>query len=249
MPDGEVLEIREGTRLSFVLPRVAPDPHEFESELTAWCGSGTGKTSLVAHLVATILKASAYYPPREAVLFALTSHDSGKTWALPSTWRTCDSCVGGRDLEASLADFQRSRRFLPLHRNPLLTTCHDLLYEREPLSPFDPVPQVDCLFEDGPPPFSSCAAHPCALSPILLVRKVHPDHQEMLVQLLNRVIRIIRLVRKLMATHLRRLSHVPTFGLLMMAAMLRYGHRHDSDDDLHSPLRRCMITAGGATSI
>nr|BFE82366.1 hypothetical protein GCM10020093_049670 [Planobispora longispora] len=67
----------------------------------------------------------------------------------------------------------------------------------------------------------------------------------MLVRLLNRVLRIIRLMLRLVATRLKRLTHVPAFGLAVMAAMLRYGHRHDSDEDFRLPLRRASSRRGG----
>nr|WP_157553877.1 hypothetical protein [Herbidospora sakaeratensis] len=167
----------------------------------------------------------------------------------PSRRPECHDCCASRNLETALAGFERSRRLISPKRIPSLLVRRELLPSMKPVSPFDPVLATGALFEGPLPALSSFDALLRVVPPIRLALARQPDHPEMLLRLLRRVIRLVVLYRRLVTAHFRRLSHLPRFSLLVRSVMLRFGHRHDGDDHLGLPPRRFMFTAGVATTV
>lgn len=163
--------------------------------------------------------------------------------------KSCDNCRRGHSLEHLLADYQRKFVSFASFRLASLITRRDLLWEpaRERVRNDEYTDVI--LTASDLPVFSTRRDHICTMPRVQLLRMQCPDGGEMLFRFLSSILKILHLLVAVILAHLCHIAEALTFGLVVIAALLRYGHRHDSDDDLRLPLLRRYFNSVGRVSV
>ncbi|WP_204285798.1 hypothetical protein [Microbispora amethystogenes] len=162
---------------------------------------------------------------------------------------SCDSCRRGGSLENALVVYEKRMSAHGGTQPACVVTRKDLPRQRKQILFLDKKAADYRLPIEKLPELPRSGEHACeVLWPYFL--EIRPsDAQEAMLRFLRSIIRMLHRIIRVLLAYLRRVIEALTFRLMVIAARLRYGHRHDADDDLCSPLLRHYLKSARGVSV